>query len=249
MDTRLTYLLTLLPSLPGLDEIPPIALADVAALLRQQGGADLELLAGLHETEGLVREALDEWLMNPPGSRAVPGALPPPLRALFDEARVAGMTEEAWVGSVWRAFLELLAALGNRLGSDLLTRWSVWERDLRLDLASRRARLRGDRTDDDNRGDSGREPPPGVDGDREAALSAWSAAQTPGGDAGRLGAAMEAEVALDLARLAFLERESPRYSFALDELVGYLLRLRLLERHRRLDPRRGRALLQAVGAL
>jgi hypothetical protein len=83
----------------------------------------------------------------------------------------------------------------------------------------------------------------------EAALAAWSAARSRGGDAERLGAAMEAEVSLDVARLAFLTRESPRYSFTMDELVAYLLQLRLLERHQHLDPQRGRALLREVAAL
>ena len=243
MDTRLAYLLTLLPPLPPLGEPPPITVADALVLLRQQGGADLELLAGLLEAESLLREALDEWIVNPPGSRVVPPALPQPLRALFDEELLAGMTEEAWVGSVRRAYLDLLSKAGHRLGSSLLSRWSTWEGSLRLHLARQRARLRGDR-DDPEQGS-----PPDDDPALEAALATWSAARSRGGDAGRLGAAMEAEVSLDVARLAFLTRESPRYSFALDELVAYLLQLRLLERHQRLDRQRGRTLLKAVGAL
>jgi hypothetical protein len=211
--------------------------------LRQQGGADLELLAGLLEAESPLQHALEEWIVNPPGSRVVPGALPPPLRALFDEERIAGMSEEAWVGSVRQAYLELLSEAGHRLGSNLLSRWSSWERSLRLELARSRARLRGDRDE------PGQGPPPQVDPGLAAALAAWSATRSRGGDAERLGAAMEAEVSLDRARLDFLTRESPRYSFALDELVAYLLHLRLLERHRRLDPQRGRALLKEVAAL
>jgi hypothetical protein len=35
----------------------------------------------------------------------------------------------------------------------------------------------------------------------------------------------------------------------MDELVAYLLQLRLLERHQPLDRQRGRTLLKAVGAL
>ena len=65
-------LLTLLPPLPPLGETPPLTLAEALGLLRQQGGADLELLAGLLEAESLLREALDEWVVNPPGSRVVP---------------------------------------------------------------------------------------------------------------------------------------------------------------------------------
>jgi len=243
VDTRLAYLLTLLPPLPPIGEPPPVTLAEALSLLRQQGGADLELLAGLLEAESLLREALDEWIVNPPGSRVVPPELPQPLRALFDEDLMAGMTEEAWVGSVRRAYLDLLSKAGHRLGSSLLSRWSTWEGSLRLNLARQRARLRGDR-DDPEQGS-----PPDDDPALEAALAAWSAARSRGGDAGRLGAAMEAEVALDVARQGFLTRESPRYSFALDELVAYLLQLHLLERHQRLDRQRGRTLLKAVGAL
>ena len=117
MDTRLTYLLTLLPPLPPIGETPPLSLAEALSLLRQQGGADLELLAGLLEAESLLRETLDEWIVNPPGSRVVPRALPQPLRALFDDELVAGMTEEAWVGSVRQAYLDR-----RSLGSDLRQR-------------------------------------------------------------------------------------------------------------------------------
>ena len=175
VDTRLTYLLTLLPPLPPLGETPPLTLAEALGLLRQQGGADLELLAGLLEAESLLREALDEWIVNPPGSRVVPSALPQPLRALFDDELVAGMTEEAWVGSVRQAYLDLLSEAGHRLGSSLLSRWSGWEGSLRLNLAQHRARLRGDR-DEPAQG-----PPPDADPGLEAALAAWSAARSRGG--------------------------------------------------------------------
>ena len=243
MDTRLIYLLTLLPPLPPLGETPPLTLADTLVLLRQQGGADLELLAELLDAEPLLRSSLDEWVVHPPGSRVVPGALPQPLRALFADELVAGMTEEAWVGAVRQAYLELLSEAGRRLGSNLLSRWSGWEGDLSLNLARRRARLLGDR------GDAEQGPAPEIDPGLEAALSAWSATRSRSTDAERLGVALEAEVSLDRARLAFLAGESPRYSFALDELVAYLLQLRLLERHQRLDPKRGRALLEEVATL
>ena len=242
MDTRLTYLLTLLPPLPPLGETPLLSLAEVLILLRQQGGSDLELLAGLLAAESPLQHALDEWIVNPPGSRVVPGALPPALRALFDEELVAGVPEEVWVGVVRQTYLELLSEAGRRLGSDLLPRWSNWERSLRQELA----RLRAGRGDRD---ESGHEPQQQLDARLEVALAAWSAARSRGQGVEELGAAMAAEAALDVARLAFLAGETPRYSFAMDELVAYLLQLRLLERHLRLDPLRGRALLKEVAAL
>lgn len=241
MDTRLTYLMTILPPLPPLGETPPLTLADALVLLRQQGGEDLELLAGLLEAEASLREALDEWVVNPPGFRVAPDDLPPTLRAHFDDERVAGMTEEAWVGSVWEAYLELLSAAGRRLGSDLLPHWSAWEGALRLNLAQRRAR--GDRDE------AAPGPAPQVDPEIEAALAAWSASRPREAAGRRLSAAMEAEVSLDRARLAFLAGQSPRYAFTIDELVAYLLQLRLLERHLRLDGQRGRELLRVVAAL
>jgi len=242
VDTRLTYLLTLFPKLPSLGETPPLTMANALVLLRQQGGTDLELLAELLEAESLLREALDEWIVNPTGSRVVPSSLPPPLRALFNEGRMLDLTEETWVGSVRQAYLDLLSESAHRVGGTLLARWSRWEGSMRLNLARHRARLRGDR-------DEHAEGPPAVDPWLEAALTAWSATRSRGGEAERLGAAMEAEIALDAARLSFLERESPRYSFAMDELVAYLLHLRLLERHQQLDQQRGRTLLKEVGAL
>jgi hypothetical protein len=60
---------------------------------------------------------------------------------------------------------------------------------------------------------------------------------------------MEAEVSLERAQLAFLEEESRRYSFTMDELAAYLLHLRLLERRQRLDRGRGRAMLKEIAAL
>lgn len=243
LDTRLTYLLTLLPPLPALGEPPPLSMTDVLALLRQQGGSDLELLASLLEAEGPLRSAIDEWVVNPPGSRVVPGDLPPALRAHFDDDRVARMAEEAWVDSVWESYFALLTEAGRRLGSGLLSRWSAWEQALRVGLARQRALLRGDRA----------EPGPGpkleVDPELAAVLSSWHAARSRGADAERFAAAMEAEVSLDRSRLAFLAERTPRYSFAPDELVAYLLQLRLLERQRLLDPQRGRTLLRAVAAL
>jgi hypothetical protein len=60
---------------------------------------------------------------------------------------------------------------------------------------------------------------------------------------------MEAERLLDQGRLEFLDREAPRYSFTVDELAAYLLKLRLLERQRRQDPARGRELLRQAATL
>jgi hypothetical protein len=219
-----------------------MTVADVLARLRQQGGA-LEHLADVLGAEQGLRDALDEWVENPPGSRGVPAALPAPLAALFDEAAIAGTTEDAWVGTVWQAWIDLLAAAGRVAGSALLPRWAAWEISLRRRLAV----LRGDLAE--GRSAPGRDA--GEDGasHQDAILAEWTAARARGGAGMGLTAAMEAEALLDERRLDFLDRESPRYAFTVDELAAYLLKLRLLERWQRQDPERGRALIREAASL
>jgi hypothetical protein len=243
VDNRRYYLLTLLPPLPALGEPRPITLSEALGRLRQQGGRDLEKLADALEAEAGLRDALDEWVRNQPGSRAFPRTLPAPLASLFAEDRIAASGEDAWVGAVWQAWFDLLARLGRSIGSGLLVRWVAWEGALRLHLA----RYRGHR---------GEGRPvfelAGEQGDAfglAAVLAAWATVRENGRAGKGLTAAMEAEELLERARLDFLERENPRYSFSVDELVAYLLKLRLLARHLRLDPEKGRALLSGVAAL
>lgn len=238
---RFYYLLTVLPPLPSVGGALPITMAEALALLRQQGEG-LEPLTDAFETEQPLRDALDEWVSNPPGSRALPAAIPPPLASLFDEAAIAGSTEDAWVDAVWQAWLDLLAGAGRRVGSALLPRWTAWEAALRRRLAGRRRGQREERVSSGGQEEDG-------DGFRQdAILAEWTAARSRGGGLG-LAAAMQAEETLDERRLDFLDEESPRYTFTVDEVVAYLLKLRLLERWQRLDPEKGRALVSQVATL
>lgn len=243
MDNRRYYLLTLLPPLPSLGEPLPITLSEALERLRQQGGRDLEMLADALEAEAGLRDALDEWVVNPPGSRAVPPALPPSLAALFDEERSAGFAEDAWISAVWQAWFDLLSRVGRSVGSRLLPRWAAWETALRLRLA----RARGLRDGEHHVAEAKGEREDGFD--LAAILAAWDATRERGKAGKGLAAAMEAELVLEQARLDFLDAEAPAYSFTVDELAAYLLKLRLLERHRRFDPERGRALLRGAAAL
>ena len=241
MDNRLPYLLTLLPPLPEPGEPLGITLAEAIGRLRQQGGRDLEALAEALEAEALLRESLEEWVLGPPGSRMVPAALPAQLRALFDEARVAALAEDVWVDAVWKAWFDLVADAGRSSGSRLLPHWAAWESGLRQRLAANRGASRAE------------SPPAGPDGDDAPdlgrLLAAWDTARERGREGKGLAAAMEAERLLEQGRLEFLDREAPRYSFTVDELAAYLLKLRLLERQRRHEPARGRELLRQAASL
>jgi len=241
-NRRFYYLLTLLPPLPPLGGALPMTMAEALARLRQQGEGDLGILADALEAEQSLRESLDEWVANPPGSRTVPAALPPPLASLFDETSIAETSADAWVGSVWQAYLDLLAGVGRSIGSSLLPRWSAWEASLRRRLARLRSGLREDRPF------LGREAGEDDGFRQDAILAEWTAARERGGAGMGLTAAMEAEEILDGRRLDFLDEESPRYAFTVDELVAFFLKLRLLERRQRLDPGKGRALLRQAAA-
>jgi hypothetical protein len=243
VDTRQYYLLTFLPPLPALGEQPAVTLPEALGRLRQQGGPDFELLADTLGAEDILRDVLDEWVRNTSGSHSAPAALPPFLTALFDEERIADFAEDAWVDAVWQAWFGEVAHAGRIIGSRLLPQWVAWETALRCQLARRRA---GGGAEDeshvplDEPGD-----PPGLD----AVVAAWHAAREQGAAEGRLPAAVEAELLLERARLDFLDAEDPRYSFSMDELVAYLLKLRLLDRRARLEPEAGRSLLRQAVAL
>jgi len=217
-------------------------MAEALARLRMQGERDLERLADALESEAGLRDALEEWVLNPEGSRAVPAALPPSLAALFEEGRVGG-TGVAWIDAVWQAWFDLQADVGREVGSRLLPRWAAWETALRLRLARSRGLSPSD-------GPAAQPPEGREDGfGLDAVLAAWDAARARGRGGQGLPAAMEAEELLEQARLEFLDREAPRYSFAVDELAAYLLKLRLLERRQGQDPEKGRALLREAAAL
>jgi hypothetical protein len=220
-----------------------MTMAEALGRLRQQGGRDLERLADALGSEAGLRDALEEWVLNPEGSRSVPAAVPPSLAALFEEGRVGGTGGVAWIDAVWQAWFDLQADVGREVGSRLLPRWAAWETALRLRLARSRGLSRSDGPAAES--PEGREDGFGLD----AVLAAWDAARARGRGGPGLPAAMEAEELLEQARLEFLDREAPRYSFAVDELAAYLLKLRLLERRQGLDPEKGRALLREAAAL
>jgi hypothetical protein len=246
VDNRLHYLLTLFPPLPSPDEPLPVTLAEVVRHLRQQGGGDLAVLADLLEADAVLREALEEWIVNEAPLRSPPEGLPPRLESLFDNQLRESLGELAWVEAVLGAYGDLRREVGERLGSDLFWLWVSYDETLRRQLALHRARL----------GATGKAPdqeapaPYGVRHEALVAADEWTASlERAKGGGESLDDVLEAEMALDRARLAFLEKETPRYAFTLDELVAYLLRLQVLERYQRLDPERGRALLKEVATL
>lgn len=132
--------------------------------------------------------------------------------------------EVAWHENVCFAWFEFMHRTGHTAGSRLLQRWSAWEMTLAVYLAN--ARDTAESAPVKERPVSSEAPA----FDYAALVAEWHNAADP----------MIGEHKLDEARFAFLASESTRYSFEIDELVLYLLKLRLLSRYAALD--RGAAL-------
>ncbi|NLI77936.1 MAG: DUF2764 family protein [Candidatus Riflebacteria bacterium] len=250
MAAGLHYLLTFLPPLPGLGEAPPITLEEVGRLAGEIPGREIRALFELIQLEDTLRDLVGSRLHLPgvAGQPAPdPGSLPPTLAAMFGEA-AADQTEEVWLTEVMDRFYRHVAERGRSLGSPLLTLWAGWERALRWQMAATRARnLAEEAPVPSGGGQPGGSfcqgpvaPPPdqGLDPaiDHTALIQEACMAQDP----------LAAELVLDEGRARFLEEQAVRYSFRIEELIAYILKLRLLLRHARLNRAEGIKILQEV---
>lgn len=250
MAAGLHYLLTYLPPLLGLGDPPPITLEEVGRLAGEIPGREIRTLFELIQLEdalsGLVRRRLGlPGVAGQPGPD--PASLPPALAAMFGEA-AAGQAEDIWLTEVMDRFYRHVAERGRSLGSPLLTQWAAWERALRWQMASTRAR---NLAEDAPVPPAGGQPggsfcqgpvaPPTDQGldpaiDHTALIQEACLAQDP----------LAAELVLDEGRVRFLEEQACRYSFRIEELIAYILKLRLLLRHVRLNRAEGIKILQEV---
>ncbi|HEY9072457.1 MAG TPA: hypothetical protein VIV61_19500 [Candidatus Ozemobacteraceae bacterium] len=234
MSSRLFYLLSSLPPLPGFGEPLPCSLENVLTAMRTEEDPTLDLLADCFAVEPALR-AMQK-------SRLVGHAAEPPveLMELLPSAvreRVALWPsvedEVAWHEDVCFAWFRHMHQTGLRVCSRLLQRWSAWEMTLAVHLANARDTA-------ESAPDRARPLPPDAPAyDYAALITEWSNAADP----------MTGEHKLDEARFAFLAAESTRYSFELDELVFYLLKLRLLSRYAALDRGAALKILEEVTAL
>lgn len=232
MAGNLVYLLTLLPTLPALGE--PIPAEDPFARLREDGHPDLLLLADLLEAEETIcRHAFTRFVQDDREKRpALPETLPEPLVEAL--TRDESIHEAAWLDQAYAAWFGALAKAGEAIGSPLLTDWANTEHALRAGFARHR------------KPHAAVEPAPGDDPfdaplptDPAGWIDAYYAIPEP----------LKAERLLDEARIDHLRRSAIDYSFATDELVAYLLQLRILRRHAAMDREAGLKIIQEVTAL
>jgi len=237
VSDNLFYLLTLLPSLPNLGE--PLTPEDAMAKIREESGAGLLLLADLLECEHEIEKCASIYYVQ--GSRDYTPNLSERLPEAFQElfATYHQRDEADWLTAIYAAWFDLLIELGDVTGSDLLKEWAKWEYALRTHLRIERLRAAG-------------RLPADVDSivpefmkelsdqpDQHQLIEAARASTEP----------MKAEKMLDQARIDYLRRSVAQFSFSVDELVAYMLELRIHQRYARLRPEAGRKLLEEVTRL
>lgn len=234
MSTRLYYLLAFLPPLPPLGDPPPIDMAELLRIVDQERISDARLLAESFNFQAQLMQAATIKLLgyssgDTAGTYSFGANSPPVVIDLFlrDPQEIG---EDIWLTQLWIEYLDFFDSVGKTLGSSLLSRWASWEKSLRSQLLAARTGAGLDaRHKDLALGPH----------DHRELIAEWRAASDP----------MIGEKILDQARMDFIERESRRYSFGIDELAAYFLKLSLLNRHAQMDRQEGIKILEEVTAL
>ncbi len=234
MTTRLYYFLSSLPPLPPLGRTPPITMQEVLERMRREANEKVRFLAEALDSEAKLIQTAHMRLLNPTPGDTV-GALSidpkaPPLIVglLVEDPDEVG--EDKWLTRLWSAHLDFLEGVGKTVNSPLLCLWAGWERSLCLQLARvRRASV----SVPQNPG------PRVIDWDHTPLVEQWRTASDP----------MAGEWILDQARMDFIHTHTPHYSFTVDELAAYWLKLGVLTRHARLSREAGWKVLKEVSTL
>lgn len=236
MKTRLYYLMSFLPPLPPLGEPPPISAGEVLLkIFEQESAKDLKLVAEVFDFEAQLFRAAYVRLLghtsvgDTVGAFSIDSQAPPFLVDVFlkDPQEIG---EDAWFTELLEQHLNFMEGVGKNIDSPLLIRWTRWERSLRRQLSEAR-----------RRSESETHVKASVEGEwnHGALIAEWSAASDP----------LAGERLLDKARMEFIDQESMRYSFTIDELVAYLLKLGLLARHAQMQREEGVKILEEVTTL
>jgi hypothetical protein len=183
----------------------------------------------------LARQAAENNLGKGHSCEAAPAAhfvaqdLPPAMAELLSQ--VAG-DEDVWLTELWRECFRYLERIGEDIGSSLLVGWAEWESSLREGLMNVRRKSAGVSA-------AGGEASNLAAARHGGLIAEWAAATDP----------LAGEWVLDEARIRFIDAGSAGYSFDIDELVAYFLKLGLLLRHAALDREAGAGIIREVTAL
>ena len=230
------YLLTLLPSLPA-NLGDKVSIDEAYRLLKLEDNTKLDYLVDILSVEDIIKDFSLQYYVE--GNKSCEFELPKSLPDSFQKVFLAfpEKSESDWITDVYAAWFEMLINTGKWVGSSILAEWAKWEYSLRINLMIdrfKRAGLEYDETElkpDFIRYDNSY--------DTSSLVDSYRKCSEP----------MKAERALDASRLDFIRSLATSYSFSADELVAYMLELRIYERYAHLDPEKGRKILQEVTAL
>jgi hypothetical protein len=217
MSERYYFLLTALPALPELGEVPPLGLGAFRALVEPSPSALAPVEAVLLEQDLLGRESVlaGETPLSEPvvlTTAQVAGEEPLPEFLTAAPERAPKIPADATWASYWRH----VHAVGVRRSCEFLRRWAGFEVGLRNALALARAAALNLEPQEYLVAEDLADP----DAPVGEVVSAWSAAADP----------LSALRVLDERRWQWVEDCARYYSFALDELTAYARRLVLVHR-------------------
>ncbi len=237
MAQQLFYLMTYLPALPNLGE--PLAEEDALARIRDEADENLLLLADLLDAENLIQETGMQFfvLQNADFRPELSERLPESFVETFLSFRERAEAE--WLTEIFAAWFDLMIELSGRVGSPMLADWAKWEYSLRTALRIERLRASGDQGQDFSRIIPGFMNDENFIVDHSALIEAWKATADP----------MAAEKLLDQSRVDYLRSFAGNFTFTIEELIAYMLELRIHNRYARLSPEQGRKILEEVTAL
>jgi hypothetical protein len=236
VSVNLYYIMTMLPSLPSLGGTVDYSYA--IEKIRNEGKGHISYLADLLEAEALIGQCgLRHYVLGEKDfSTDLPVKLPESFVAAFESYKT--LPEWEWLTEVYIAWFELLIETGRKAGSSLLSHWAKWELDLRLALL--RARFEASEShsgstqailDKISRYEG--------QGEVTSIVTAYRAYSEP----------FEAEKFLDQARIDFIRSNSMQFSFGINELIAYMLELRIHNRYSVLQPEVGSKILEEVTKL
>ncbi len=233
---NLEYLLTLLPSLPGrLGD--KVSVDEAYRLLRFEDNAKITYLADVLSIEDAIIDlGLNYYvLQNKSYQVELAKTIPESFKTVFYSFNEK--SEADWMTAIYAAWFNVLIETSRKTGSSLLKEWAKWEYSLRINLMINRMKKAGQDIDQT-------ELVPdfmrfGNDYDTSSIVEKYYTCSEP----------MKAERLLDQFRLDFIRSLAIGYSFSADELIAYMLELRIYARYARLDPEKGRKILQEVTAL
>lgn len=237
MSDRLYYLMSSLPALPGLGHAPPITMGELLSIVRQDRSEAVRTLVDAFHVVALAREAAENLMLGYSweeslGARPIEHTLPPVMVEVLSRAS-EGVGEDLWLTELRRERFNYLKKIGETIGSSFLVRWTEWDSALREQLVTVRSRSAGAVAA------GGEAPNPATALDHSELVAEWGKAADP----------LAGERLLDEARIRFIETGLTSYSFDIDELVAYFLKLGLLLRHAALDREAGAEIIKEVAAL